>query len=98
MFAFQSKNELFLVMEYMHGGDCMSLLSSCKRLPEVVAQHFIAQVCMAVRHLHAHGVIHRDIKPDNVMVSDFFLLFSFSIDFTVGGAVSWPCIDYLYDE
>jgi serine/threonine protein kinase len=40
-----------------------------KRLPEFVAQHFIAQVCMAVRHLHLHGVIHRDIKPDNVMVS-----------------------------
>lgn len=67
-FAFQSKDELFLVMEYMHGGDCLSLLSSVKRLPEHVAQHFIAQVCMAVMHLHAHGVIHRDIKPDNVMV------------------------------
>lgn len=44
LFAFQSKNELFLVMEYMHGGDCLSLLSSVKRLPEHVAQHFIAQV------------------------------------------------------
>lgn len=41
-----------------------------KRMPEHVAQHFIAQVSMAVRHLHLHGVIHRDIKPDNVMVSD----------------------------
>lgn len=40
-----------------------------KRLPEHVAQHFIAQVSMAVRHLHLHGVIHRDIKPDNIMVS-----------------------------
>jgi len=46
LFAFQSKNELFLVMEYMHGGDCLSLLSSVKRLPEHVAQHFIAQVLL----------------------------------------------------
>jgi serine/threonine protein kinase len=44
-----------------------------KRLPEFVAQHFIAQVCMAVRHLHLHGVIHRDIKPDNVMVRTTYI-------------------------
>ena len=62
-----------LLSEYyllpLQGGDCLSLLSTVKRLPEHVAQHFIAQVSIALKHLHEHGVIHRDIKPDNVMVS-----------------------------
>ena len=55
LFAFQSKNELFLVMEYMHGGDCLSLLSSVKRLPEHVAQHFIAQVLLIVAVFFIHN-------------------------------------------
>jgi serine/threonine-protein kinase RIM15 len=69
MYCFQNDEHLFFVMEYMEGGDCLSLISSMKRLPEHVAQHFMAQVCVALQHLHQHGVIHRDIKPDNVMVS-----------------------------
>lgn len=66
--SFQRGDNLFLVMEYMPGGDCMTLLNSVHRLPEMVAQHIIAQVVVAVKHLHFHGVVHRDIKPDNVMV------------------------------
>jgi serine/threonine protein kinase len=69
LYCFQNDEHLFFVMEYMEGGDCLSLISSMKRLPEHVAQHFVAQVCVALQHLHQHGVIHRDIKPDNVMVS-----------------------------
>lgn len=69
LYCFQNQDNLFFVMEYMQGGDCLALISTMKRFPEYVAQHFIAQVSLAVRHLHTHGVIHRDIKPDNVMVS-----------------------------
>lgn len=66
-FTFQS--QLFLAMEYCPGGDCLTLLSTMRRFPEIVAQHFIAQVCVAVQHLHLHGVVHRDIKPDNVLIT-----------------------------
>mmetsp|Transcript_2549 Transcript_2549/g.3967 ORF Transcript_2549/g.3967 Transcript_2549/m.3967 type:complete len:912 (-) Transcript_2549:328-3063(-) len=68
--AFQNKINLFMVTEYVQGGDCLSLLQTMKQLPEVVAQHFVAQVCMAVRHLHSHGVVHRDIKPDNILITN----------------------------
>lgn len=67
--SFQSKRHLFIVMEYIQGGDCLTLLTSLKRFPQVVAQHFIAQVCLAVRHLHRNGVVHRDIKPDNILIT-----------------------------
>lgn len=70
--AFQTEEDLFLVMEYVPGGDCMTLLMSLRQFPEHVAQHIIAQVCVAVKHLHMHGVVHRDIKPDNVLVSCMF--------------------------
>lgn len=69
--SFQDMINLYLVMEYVPGGDCMTLLTRLRIFPELLTQHVIAQVCLAVRHLHLHGVVHRDIKPDNVMVSLF---------------------------
>ncbi|RYG62818.1 hypothetical protein EON64_17160 [archaeon] len=57
--SFQSASKLYLVMEYLQGGDCLTLLNSIKRFPEVVAQHFVTQVCLAVQHLHRNGVVHR---------------------------------------
>jgi serine/threonine-protein kinase RIM15 len=57
--SFQNRQNLFIVMEYVQGGDCMTLLNSLKRFDEVVVQHFIAQICLAVRHLHRNGVVHR---------------------------------------
>lgn len=69
--CFSNTNHRVPSYAFTQGGDCLSLLSSVKRLPEHVAQHFIAQISLAVKHLHTHGVIHRDIKPDNVMVSAF---------------------------
>jgi serine/threonine protein kinase len=96
--SFQRGDNLFLVMEYMAGGDCMTLLNSMPdgRLPEMVAHHIIAQVVTAVKHLHHHGVVHRDIKPDNVMVSSpTILLFicckfiSLSIRSRIAATPSW---------
>lgn len=52
----------------LQGGDCLTALTSFGRFPEYVAQKFIAEVINAVKVLHDHAVVHRDIKPDNIMV------------------------------
>ncbi|TMW64902.1 hypothetical protein Poli38472_009069 [Pythium oligandrum] len=67
--TFQTKRNLFLVMEYLPGGDFMSLLECIVQLEEQVARVYIAEVALALKHLHEKGCVHRDLKPDNILIS-----------------------------
>lgn len=69
-YSFQSKDKIFLVMEYLIGGDCKSLLHNLGYFDEEMSRVYIAQVVLALEYLHNHGIIHRDIKPDNLLISD----------------------------
>lgn len=68
-FTFQSKNYLYLVMEYLNGGDCAALVKVLGGLPEEWAKKYIAEVIVGVEDLHKKGIIHRDLKPDNLLIN-----------------------------
>ncbi|KAF9917136.1 hypothetical protein BX616_001835 [Lobosporangium transversale] len=67
-FSFQSKDYLYLVMEYLNGGDCMALIKAIVRLPEDWARNYLAEVVLGLEYLHDAGIVHRDLKPDNLLI------------------------------
>jgi serine/threonine-protein kinase RIM15 len=58
-FTFQSKENLYLVMEYLNGGDCAALIKSLGSLPEEWTKQYIAEVILGLEYLHQRGVVHR---------------------------------------
>ncbi|KAF8076549.1 hypothetical protein FPV67DRAFT_1664805 [Lyophyllum atratum] len=67
-FTFQSKENLYLVMEYLNGGDCAALIKSLGCLPEEWTKNYVAEVVLGLEYLHQRGVVHRDLKPDNLLI------------------------------
>ena len=66
--TFSSKDYLYLVMEYLNGGDCASLIKVLGGLPEDWAKKYLGEVTLGVEHLHSRGIVHRDLKPDNLLI------------------------------
>lgn len=67
-YSFQDAEYLYLVMEYLPGGDMMNLLIREDTLTESVARFYIAQTVLAIESIHKYNYIHRDIKPDNLLL------------------------------
>ncbi|ODQ51010.1 kinase-like protein, partial [Saitoella complicata NRRL Y-17804] len=67
-FTFQTKEYLYLVMEYCNGGDCAALIKILGGLSEDWAKKYMAEIVLGVKYLHEHGIVHRDLKPDNFLI------------------------------
>ena len=67
-FSFQDQKYLYLGMEYLPGGDLMTLLMARDILPEEDAKFYAAEMVLAIESVHEMNCIHRDLKPDNVLI------------------------------
>ncbi|KAK5638338.1 hypothetical protein RI129_012633 [Pyrocoelia pectoralis] len=68
-YAFQDSNNLYFVMEYFPGGDLLALLHrQGGTIPESAASFYVAELVLALHDLHAMGYIHRDVKPENILL------------------------------
>lgn len=70
-YAFQTTEKLFLVLDYCPGGELFFHLSRYRRFQEPVARFYAAELMLAIGHLHKHGVIYRDLKPENVLLDAY---------------------------
>ncbi|BES88698.1 serine threonine-protein kinase [Nesidiocoris tenuis] len=106
-YAFQDDTNLYLVMDYYCGGDLLTLLSKFEdRLPEDMAKFYIAEMVLAISSIHDLRYVHRDIKPDNVLLdanghihlADFGSCLKLFEDGTVQSNVAVGTPDYISPE
>jgi len=69
-YAFQSKDKLYFVLDYYQGGELFFHLKNNRRFPEDVARIYVAEIALALGHLHSLSVIYRDLKPENILLDD----------------------------
>jgi len=67
-YAFQTSGKLFLVLEYVQGGEIFMMLENKGLLPESEVKLYLGQITLALGHLHEVGIIFRDLKPENILI------------------------------
>ncbi|WWD17150.1 hypothetical protein CI109_101587 [Kwoniella shandongensis] len=66
--TFQDVNNLYMVMDFVAGGELFSLLRKSQRFPNSVAKFYAAEVALALDYLHSLDIIYRDLKPENLLL------------------------------
>ncbi|KAM4584361.1 microtubule-associated serine/threonine-protein kinase 1-like isoform 2-T2 [Odontesthes bonariensis] len=67
--SFETRRHLCMVMEYVEGGDCATLLKNIGALPVELTRMYFAETVLALEYLHNYGIVHRDLKPDNLLIT-----------------------------
>lgn len=69
-YAFQTPEKIFLVMQFLRGGELYQHLKSARRFTEERAKFYAAEIALALEYLHQKDIIYRDLKPENILLDD----------------------------
>uniref|UniRef100_A0A671MDD6 Ribosomal protein S6 kinase n=1 Tax=Sinocyclocheilus anshuiensis TaxID=1608454 RepID=A0A671MDD6_9TELE len=94
IYAFQTGGKLYLILEYLSGGELFMQLEREGIFMEDTACFYLAEISMALGHLHQKGIIYRDLKPENIMLNNQVANFLFCKCLFSLPAV--PCEKFLY--
>ena len=96
----EEPTRIFLVQEYLGGGDLFECMQASDIFPEVVARYLFCDLFSAVSYLHSKGIVHRDIKPENCVLDEHGKLklidFGFATAFEPGQLVNDFCASPKY--
>jgi serine/threonine protein kinase len=74
-FAFQTKDKLYLILDYVNGGELFFHLKKSGKFSEERVKFYSAEIASALIHLHKNGIIYRDLKPENLLLVLPFALY-----------------------
>ena len=69
-YAFQTKKSLYMITEFMAGGEMFHHLHDCGHFDENRTRFYIAELILAIDHLHKHNILYRDLKPENILLDE----------------------------
>eukprot|EP00056_Hartaetosiga_gracilis_P021422 m.24053 g.24053 ORF g.24053 m.24053 type:complete len:750 (-) comp9068_c0_seq1:105-2354(-) len=69
-YAFQTAGKLYLIMDFLRGGDLFTRLSTEVMFTENDVRLYLAELCLALEHVHGLGIIYRDLKPENILLDE----------------------------
>lgn len=67
-YSFQTADKLYFVFDFVNGGDLYTYMVDRDKLEEDIVRFYAAEILVALKALHEEGVIHRDLKPHNIMI------------------------------
>lgn len=67
-YAFQTKDKLYMIMDYINGGELFFHLKKEGRFPGDRVKFYAAEIVSAIAHLHSFGIVYRDLKPENILI------------------------------
>ncbi|CAD8078409.1 unnamed protein product [Paramecium sonneborni] len=91
----EDENCIYLITEYVSGGELFNYIVQKKRLTDRESRHIFRQIINSISYLHTLGIIHRDLKPENILMRDdndiCLIDFGLSMEVTTGQLLVTPC-------
>lgn len=69
-FAFQDSQHLYLIMDFVNGGELFYHLNNAGKFDEARARFYCAETILALEYLHEQGIVYRDLKPENILIDN----------------------------